>query len=273
LSTIKKGAESFAQEEFNQLIPSSDIKEFSDLSNLLNQMAKTIQKHDQSRKDFVANVSHELKTPITSIKGYLEMLSSGAVNDEENREKFLGIVSAQTERLIAIIDDLLALSYLEMSGHEGIEFETIYLSEIIDRISRYNSSEAAKRSIEIILETDKEITVQGHPLLLEQMIGNLVDNAIKYSGENKTVTIAVAKNNNSPQVSVKDLGNGIASQHLDRIFERFYRVDKARSRNAGGTGLGLAIVKHVAQLHKATLSVDSRIGKGSTFTITFSEDI
>ncbi|MCK5808144.1 HAMP domain-containing protein [bacterium] len=270
LSQIKEGAELFANEDFNHPIPLSETREFAELAELLNQMAKTVQRHDQIRKDFVANVSHELKTPITSIKGYLEMLTAGALNDPENGKKFLGIVSAQTERLIAIIDDLLALSYLESSNRERVETEDVYLSEIIERVVQYNTSSASKKKIDIVVEVEESITLKGNPLLFDQMIGNLLENAIKYSEDDTKIQIIVTKEQEKLKIRVSDEGRGIASHHLDRIFERFYRVDKARSRNAGGTGLGLAIVKHIAQMHGGAVSVESKVGQGSSFTITFS---
>lgn len=271
LKEIRKGAEYFADGNFSQQIPIPRTREFADLAQSLNQMAEAIQQHDQVRKDFVANVSHELKTPITSIKGYLEMLTAGALNDPENSEKFLGIVSAQTERLIAIIDDLLALSYLESSNRERVEAEIVYLSGIIDRIVQYNSSAALKKKIDIIVEVEDNLSLKGNPLLFEQMIGNLLENAIKYSENEKSVRITAVKNKKELKIIVADEGRGISAHHLDRIFERFYRVDKARSRNAGGTGLGLAIVKHIAQMYGGGVSVESQVGEGSSFIVTFSD--
>lgn len=269
LKEIKKGAEYFADGDFSQPIPLPRTREFADLAQSLNQMAEAIQQHDQVRKDFVANVSHELKTPITSIKGYLEMLTTGALHDPENSEKFLGIVSAQTERLIAIIDDLLALSYLESSRRERVENEVVYLSGTIDRIVQYNSSVARKKKIDIVVEVEENLSLKGKSLLFEQMIGNLLENAIKYSENEKCVRITAVKEEKELRIIVSDEGRGIAAHHLDRIFERFYRVDKARSRNAGGTGLGLAIVKHIAQMYGGAVSVESKVGEGSSFIIIF----
>lgn len=270
LKKIKKGAQSFANEDFDSGIPLLRTAEFGELATLLNLMGKTIYRHEQSRKEFVANVSHELKTPITSIKGYLEILRSGSVDKKEDEERFLSIVSEQTERLIAIIDDLLALSYLERSEPEEMEFEEIAFSNLIERVIHYHTSDIAKKKMNIHFDCDESITIEGSTLLLEQMIGNLLTNAIKYSTEERDIFISALKKGDDTVFAIKDAGNGIASQHLDRIFERFYRVDKARSRDAGGTGLGLAIVKHIAQLHGATVSVESRIGAGSLFTVIFS---
>jgi two-component system phosphate regulon sensor histidine kinase PhoR len=225
------------------------------------------------RKDFAANVSHELKTPITSIKGFVETLLEGKLSDRAKLRRFLAIISQQTERLNAIVDDLLSLARLEQS----IERREIVLERQVLRPVLESAAAACARAAEkgeIALRVDCPPDLQGalNPQLLEQAVVNLVDNAIKYSDPGGEVRIAAFPVGPEVEISVQDRGCGIEARHLPRLFERFYRVDKARSRALGGTGLGLAIVKHIAISHGGRVAVESRPGEGSTFTIRFPED-
>ncbi len=221
------------------------------------------------RKDFVANVSHELKTPITSIQGFVETLQEGAIHDSKNAASFLEIISRQVERLNAIIEDLLSLSRLEQDPERSeILFEQVQFKPLIQSAVQACQSKAAKRKTHIQVECDESLSASriNRPLL-EQAIVNLVDNAIKYSQPESRVDVTAQQENAEIVIRVRDEGRGIGIEHLPRIFERFYRVDKARSRELGGTGLGLAIVKHIAQAHGGSVKVDSALGKGSTFSI------
>ncbi|MGP0566959.1 MULTISPECIES: two-component system histidine kinase PnpS [unclassified Nitrospina] len=223
---------------------------------------------ENMRRDFVANVSHELRTPITSIKGFVETLLSGALNEPDNADRFLQIVARQADRLNAIIDDLLSLSRIEQdSEREGIVIKETGLRQLLETAIQQCNARALEKNIVIELDCDPELKVALNPPLMEQAVVNLVDNAIKYSGEDTTVRVAAAASHQQVVVSVKDQGRGIESEHLPRLFERFYRVDKARSRQMGGTGLGLAIVKHIAQAHGGKVSVKSKVGEGSVFHI------
>jgi two-component system phosphate regulon sensor histidine kinase PhoR len=220
------------------------------------------------RREFVANVSHELKTPITSIKGFVETLLEGGLDDKENVQKFLEIVSKQSDLLNAIFDDLLSLSRIEQGTERGeIQLTEENLRSILEAAAVDHELKARERKIKVIVNCSKEIIVKANSRLLKQAIGNLLDNAIKYSEPGNTVEIEVATNASEYTIKVIDHGCGIASEHLPRLFERFYRVDKGRSRELGGTGLGLAIVKHIAQTHGGHVTVDSTLGKGSIFTI------
>lgn len=219
------------------------------------------------RRDFVANVSHELKTPITSIKGFVETLLDGALKDPVEGERFLKIVAKHADRLNAIIEDLLMLSRLEQGGNEGIEMQTAGLSEILHSAVDVCSQRAAAKKITIHVECSGELTATVNPPLIEQALINLIGNAVKYSADGKTVEVSARRENCGIILSVADQGYGIEPQHLDRLFERFYRVDKGRSRQEGGTGLGLSIVKHIAQAHGGTVSVQSRYGEGSVFSV------
>jgi len=220
------------------------------------------------RREFVANVSHELKTPITSIKGFVETLQTGALGDRAEAERFLGIIARHTDRLNGIIDDLLLLSRVERDTERAaVDLKPAPVREALDAAVQMCTASAADKDIRITLDCPAELTAELNPPLLEQAVVNLLDNAIKYSARGKTVEVTAGQAGEEVIVSVRDQGCGIEREHLSRIFERFYRVDKARSRELGGTGLGLSIVKHIVQAHRGTVTVESEPGKGSTFTI------
>ena len=220
------------------------------------------------RRDFVANASHELKTPLTTIKGFLETLKSGAMDDPESAERFLDIIIRNTERLTSITEDILSLSRIERQQEQGeIQLEKTPLKPLLESAVKACEKRAHEKRISIEISCDDHLAPKIKPSLLEQAVVNLVDNAVKYSGPGTTVNIRAVKENNEIALSIQDQGRGIESEHLERIFERFYRVDKARSRQEGGTGLGLAIVKHIAKAHQGRIDVESSPGQGSTFTI------
>jgi two-component system phosphate regulon sensor histidine kinase PhoR len=219
------------------------------------------------RRDFVANVSHELKTPITSIKGFVETLLDGAINDPVEAERFLKIVAKHADRLNAIIEDLLMLSRLEQGGKEGMDMQPAGLCGLMNSAVEVCAQRAAEKNITIRVECSEDLTAIVNPPLIEQALINLIGNAVKYSASGKTVVVSVRTEKGGVVLSVKDQGYGIEKEHLERLFERFYRVDKGRSRQEGGTGLGLSIVKHIVQAHGGTVSVQSRYGEGSTFSL------
>lgn len=223
---------------------------------------------ENMRRDFAANVSHELKTPITAIKGFIETLQTGAMDDANAASRFLEIIARNANRLENIIDDLLALSKIE----QGEENERIALTpnnivDILHAAITACTPTANEKTISVTLDTPETLSGNVNADLLEQAVSNLLDNALKYSGAGSTIAVQGKRQNGQILISVKDSGCGIPAEHLPRLFERFYRVDKARSRNLGGTGLGLAIVKHIVQAHQGTVSVESTVGKGSVFTI------
>ncbi|MHC5003763.1 MAG: sensor histidine kinase [Planctomycetota bacterium] len=227
------------------------------------------------RSDFAANVSHELRTPITNIKGYVETLQEVGVRDEAQARQFLGIVKKNADRLAAIIDDLLALARIEDPGSAvRLQREPTSVRTLLRSVIGQFRRAADAQQIRLVCEADAELRAAVQRQLMEQAIGNLLSNAISYSPAGTTVTVAGrGLENGSLELSVSDEGPGIAAQHLPRLFERFYRVDKGRSRSLGGTGLGLAIVKHVALLHGGQASVKSTVGRGSTFTIELPPEI
>jgi two-component system phosphate regulon sensor histidine kinase PhoR len=226
------------------------------------------------RQDFVANVSHELKTPITAIKGYVETLQDGAIDDRDNALRFLGIVARQANRLDAIVDDLLILSRIENTNvQEEVNLLDGEVGPVLESALQTCAVHADAKEVIVQIECDEELLAPINQPLLEQAVINLLKNAINYSPEGSLVTLRCCGSTNLQgekfvHLSVVDNGPGIAREHLPRLFERFYRCDKARSRDQGGTGLGLAIVKHIAQAHNGTVEVESVPGKGSTFTIT-----
>jgi two-component system phosphate regulon sensor histidine kinase PhoR len=220
------------------------------------------------RKDFVANVSHEIKTPITAIKGFVETLQEGKTHDPEDVKRFLGIIHRHVDRLEAIVEDLLALSRIEKEAEaEEIILEEHLVRGILARAIQACENKAEAKKIRLELDCSEELKGKINPLLLEQAVVNLLDNAINYSGEGTSVAVVAEEAAQEIMIRVQDHGSGIERKHLDRIFERFYRVDKSRSRKLGGTGLGLAIVKHIIQAHGGRVSVESQIGEGSTFTL------
>jgi two-component system phosphate regulon sensor histidine kinase PhoR len=222
------------------------------------------------RQEFVANVSHELKTPVTSIQGFIETLRDGAVRDPARADRFLEIVARQAERLSSIIEDLLTLSRLEREGKRpDIPVRDGDVHDVLRSAVQACQAKASDRGLAVELVAPSErVLARMNPPLMEQAVVNLVDNAIEHSAAGEPVEVAARRAGDSVVIEVRDRGCGIDREHLPRLFERFYRVDRARSRKAGGTGLGLAIVKHIAQAHGGTVSVESEPGKGSTFRIT-----
>ncbi len=220
------------------------------------------------RRDFVANVSHELKTPITSIKGFVETLLDGASQNPVDAERFLRIIAKQADRLHAIIEDLLSLSKIEQrEDAEDIVLEPVAVRGVLEAAVNVCQNATQEHDITVKLTCDGDIKARVNPMLLEQAVVNLLDNAIKYSEPQREVCVSGETVDSEVLIHVADRGSGIAEEHLPRIFERFYRVDRARSRKLGGTGLGLAIVKHIVQAHHGRVSIDSTLGIGSTFTI------
>jgi len=220
------------------------------------------------RTDFAANVSHELKTPITSIKGFVETLLDGAMQDPDDCRRFLQIVAKQSDRLNAIIDDLMSLARIEQNASSSeIALESSAVKPVLEAAVEECLVKAREKEIKLEVQCLADVRAELNAALLEQAVANLIDNAVKYSGQGSQIEIRAARSEREVTISVSDHGCGIPAEHIPRLFERFYRVDKARSRKVGGTGLGLAIVKHIVYAHRARITVDSKPGEGSTFTI------
>ncbi|MEJ5357822.1 MAG: ATP-binding protein [Desulfobacterales bacterium] len=223
---------------------------------------------EEVRRDFVANVSHEIKTPLTAIQGFVETLQQHGTGDPEETARFLRIIARHANRLNAIVDDLLLLSRIENEGERGeLTLQTVRLRELFQGAAQVCRPKAEARRIDIAVAVDPQLTLEADPVLLEQAVVNLLDNAIKYSDPGQPVQLRGRSSGTAVIIEVQDQGIGIEKKHLPRLFERFYRVDKARSRSQGGTGLGLAIVKHIAQAHGGRVTVESRVGEGSLFRL------
>lgn len=222
---------------------------------------------EKMRGEFVANVTHELKTPLTSISGFIETLQAGAINDPEISGRFIDIIAIETERLKRLIDDILTLSDIE--NRNQVNKTRINVKNSVESTVSFLKPIADERKIVLISEVAEDMVIEGDEDRFRQMLFNLTENAIKYSNESGRVWITGKTEADCNIISVKDEGIGIPAEHLDRLFERFYRVDKSRSRKVGGTGLGLSIVKHIAVLFGAKLEVESEVGKGSEFRVIF----
>ncbi|WP_026563348.1 two-component system histidine kinase PnpS [Bacillus sp. UNC41MFS5] len=226
-----------------------------------------IKKLEQMRKDFVANVSHELKTPVTSIKGFTETLMDGAMNNKETLETFLSIILKESDRLQTLIQELLDLSKIEQQGFR-LNIQDIDLYELLKEVITILSGKAQAKNIRInLLCKQDQVIIQGDLDRLKQVFINLIANATAYTPPEGNVEIILLEHGEKVRVHVKDTGIGISKEEIPRIFERFYRVDRDRSRNSGGTGLGLAIVKHLIEAHHGNISVRSELGEGSEFII------
>ena len=226
-----------------------------------------IERLERVRKDFVANVSHELRTPLAAIRGYAETLLDGALEDQDHNRKFIQIIEAQATTLSNIASDLLTLSELESTG--GVpQLKPVSVRAALESALRTVESAARLRGVRLLAGKIEDLRVQGNELRLEQVFVNLLDNAVKFNRPNGEVRLEARAMDGFACVTIQDTGIGIPSEDLPRVFERFYRVDKARSREMGGTGLGLSIVKHVIEQMHGTVKVESRLGEGSEFTIT-----
>jgi two-component system phosphate regulon sensor histidine kinase PhoR len=225
-----------------------------------------LERLERVRKDFVANVSHELRTPLTAIRGYAETLLEGGLEDLRNNRRFVEIILSQATRLSNIASDLLSLSELESSGATAPP-HAVSIRAALESALRTVESAARLQGVTLICEKLEDAKVIGHELRLEQVFVNLLDNAVKFNRPNGEVQIEMRSKNGTVSILIGDTGIGIPSEDLPRVFERFYRVDKARSRAMGGTGLGLSIVKHAVEQMGGTIKVDSRLGEGSEFTI------
>jgi two-component system phosphate regulon sensor histidine kinase PhoR len=268
LVEIRHGAERFARGRFEIQLPDYPVREIDELARDLNRMAIQLDRLENLRLEFVANVSHELKTPVTTIVGFVETLLEGAKDSPEELDQFLEIISRQAGRLAAIIDDLLTLSRLESAPlDEILDLSEQKLEEILESCYQICRARADEKHIALTYECPVSIRIFADRSLLTQAVANLVDNAIKYSLDHTRVVMRGSETGAGVQIAVADNGPGIDEQHVARLFERFYRVDKARSRKLGGTGLGLAIVKHIVSVHGGQVKVETRIGKGSIFII------
>ena len=230
------------------------------------------QKLDQMRKEFVANVSHELRTPLTTVKIYTETLIDGAIDDRENAMHFLSVMEKEADRMTALVQDLLELSRIDNKQIQ-LKFVLIELKDIIEEVVEAQQVHIANKghTLKVNFNETTSYFIRGDVFRIRQILHNILSNAIKYTVEEGTITISMHKANRKIQIAVSDTGMGIPQEDIQRIFERFYRVDKARSRKLGGTGLGLSIAKELMALHNGDISIQSKVGEGTTVTLTFNE--
>lgn len=222
---------------------------------------------EKIRSEFVTNVTHELKTPLTSISGFVETLQNGAVENRETRERFIGIIAEETARLKRLIDDILTLSDIENKGHYPSADIDINIHAAVEDIVKILENLSEKRKIKLHNDTDEKCNLKGNSDRFKQLMLNLIENAIKYGKENGNVWISTYEKEEKHIISVKDDGIGIGKEDLNRITERFYRADKSRSSLVGGTGLGLSIVKHAVASFGGQLIINSKINEGSEFRV------
>jgi two-component system phosphate regulon sensor histidine kinase PhoR len=256
-----------------QKLPVRSQDEIGRLSELINEMTdrlkadiEQLKKLERVRSEFLGNVSHELRTPIFTLKGFLETLLEGAIDDKTVNRAFVTKAYHHANRLDSLLTDLIEISRIE-SGEMKMSFRYFDVVAWSRQLAADFTDSAAKKKQKVVVEApDREILALGDRDRLKQALGNIVDNAIKYSPDGATTVVRVVESDRSVSISVTDQGPGIESDHLPRIFERFYRVDKARSREVGGTGLGLAIVKHIVEAHESKVSVTSEVGKGTSFS-------
>lgn len=255
----------------NNLDNPDNIKVFSELQGVVDEIKKQKEKQKAlmgQKKQFTANLSHELKTPLTSIAGYAELIEAG-IAKEEDIKPFASTIRAQALRLVSLSEDIIQLSQLEENyDSNSISFSSIDLFEIAGSCVETLKVNAESRGININLEGES-VFIKGNSSLIEELIYNLCDNAIRYNKENGSVLVTITDNESSTVLTVKDTGIGIDEKYHDKVFERFFRVDKSRSKKTGGTGLGLAIVKHIVSLHGAELKISSKLGKGTEISIYF----
>lgn len=245
-------------------------RELAPFAAKIRQQHEDILKSAQMRQEFTANVSHELKTPLTAISGYAELMEHGMAG-KENTERFAREIHKNAERLLSLINDIIQLSQLD-DGKRQMEYRDVDLFQLAEECVDMLSMNARKLNVTMEVR-GRSTVVSGDRQLLEELLYNLCDNAIRYNNQGGKVTVTTGTEDGSPFLSVKDTGIGIPGEHQERVFERFYRVDKSRSKATGGTGLGLAIVKHIVAQHGAKLFLDSQISKGTEIRVVFSETL
>ncbi len=250
----------------------ADYEELAPFVRMIREQHQDIIRNARMRQEFTANVSHELKTPLTSISGYAELIETGMASDEDVVRFARGIHNS-ANRLLTLINDIIRLSELD-SGESEEPFETLNLFELAESCTEMLQMNAEKHDV-TITALGEECYIKGNRQMIEELLYNLCDNAIRYNNAGGSVTVSVKKDSENTRgqvvLSVKDTGIGIPEEHRERIFERFYRVDKSRSKSTGGTGLGLAIVKHIVAKHDAVMELDSEVGRGTEIRVIFRE--
>ncbi|MBS4198259.1 HAMP domain-containing protein [Bacillus sp. FJAT-49732] len=266
LIEMKTAAQEFAEGNFSTRISHHDDDEIGQLANTFNEMAESIQKEDEQRKEFLANVSHELRTPLSHIKGYMEAIQMGIVS-EEDVYKYQQIIVRESMRMERLVDDLLDLAKLE-SKEFSLKTAPISLAQTVEEAVEKIKPKMIEKDIDLECKLDYELIVEADTERLEQALLNILDNAIRYTNQKGKISITLQKEASaSALLTIEDSGSGIPKEDLKKVTERFYRVNKARTRKEGGTGLGLSIVENLIKLHNGTLHIDSNFGKGTIVVI------
>ena len=268
LEELAKAAETIASGDLKaQTSTDSDIVELHSLGETFNTMTKSLRQSDEAKKAFIADVTHELRTPLTVIKGTIETLEDGALDDHEGRGPLLTSMQRETDRLIRLVNELLVLTRAD-AGSLQLEIQSLDLGELARQRCDVLSNLAMQKGVHlrVVNEAKGSIRVLVDPDRLSQIVDNLLDNAIRHSPQDSTIVISIKEENSGITCSVHDAGDGIPPEHLPFIFERFYRVDKSRDRNRGGTGLGLAITRALVRAQGGTITAESVVGKGTTIT-------
>lgn len=264
LKRLQKASHDMAHGDYTTRVKVTSKDEIGQLSQTFNEMATSIQKSDEQQKEFLANVSHELRTPISYIKGYSEALVNGLIPKEDCDEK-LGLIAREAERMEKLTTELLQLSRAEQI--EKIELMPLVLAESLREATALAEQRAQVKQMRIVVEADEELIVEADEEKLKQIVVNLIENAIRYSDAGTTVFVSACREGKTAKLQVKDYGIGIPAKDLPHVSERFYRVNKARSRSDGGSGLGLSIVDQLIKVHHGSWKIDSIVGKGTTVTL------
>ncbi|VWX38147.1 sensor histidine kinase [Exiguobacterium oxidotolerans] len=266
LIDMKRASTVYAQGDFDYRIPIQSDDEIGELAETLNKMAESLGEVDEQRKEFLANVSHELRTPLSYIRGYTEMMQDEHL-DTKTRDQYYQIIERETERLQRLVNDLLDLAQLERDSYPMTK-QPLVFSQVLEDVVYRMAPIAQAKGIQLVTDFDPSQIVLGDNDRLEQVIGNLIDNALRYTPSDRSIYLTTKTDGDLTICTIRDEGEGIPTEHLERLTKRFYRVDKSRTRKDGGTGLGLAITKHIIDRHDGTLAFTSEIGQGTTVTIT-----
>lgn len=265
LIDMKRASTVYAQGDFDYRIPIQSDDEIGELAETLNKMAESLGEVDEQRKEFLANVSHELRTPLSYIRGYTEMMQDQAL-DDKTRDQYYQIIERETERLQRLVNDLLDLAQLERDSYPMTK-QPLVFSQVLEDVVYRMEPIAKTKGVSIITDFDPSQIVLGDNDRLEQVIGNILDNALRYTPASKNIYLSTKTEGERTVCTIRDEGEGIPPEHLERLTKRFYRVDKSRTRKDGGTGLGLAITKHIIDRHDGTISFESALGEGTMVQI------
>lgn len=270
LKEMKEAAVHVSEGDFSQRVHIHSNDEVGQLATAFNQMSESIQKEDERKREFIGDISHELRTPISYIKGYSNALMSNMVKEEKDREKYLELIHRESGRLESLVSDLLDLTKFESDGYQLTKTPLPIAQLIEDAMQKYFST-ARSNKITIESHLDPELIVYGDEGKIEQIFQNIMDNAMTYTGPNGKIFIRLFEEDNKCYLTVSDTGTGISEADMEKITQRFYRVNKGRSRADGGTGLGLSIVDKLVKLHGGKLKIESEVGKGTRITVIFPE--